>query len=545
MKTTCFLSLIVTALLALPATGQFRISEFMASNTHTLFDEDGDSSDWIEIQNTSGAPVNLLNWSLTDSAGNPAKWLFPVTNMPPKSFMIIFASGKDRATPGASLHTSFKLSADGEYLALIKPDGSIVTEISPAFPAQFPDVSYGIGMQIITTALIATNAAIHYRIPTNAADDATWTQPGFADGSWQTGINGIGYETGIIDPAEQAYAQQVLQTQPVAYWRLNETDGPAAVNIGSAGIAAQAGYQGGVLRGQSGPRPPSFAMFEMNNNAPFFNGTNAYLGGPYEFLDDLTGFTLAGWINPTGPQASRTGLFSQNNLVEFGFNTPTTIEVYTTKGSVTYTYPYPSNQWHFVAAVGSTNLVALYVDGNMVGSKSISTTTFGESGYYFNIGGGGVFDATNNYFLGQIDEVSVWYRVLSTNEIASLVSTNASQISYTNYISTDVKARMYGSNATAYIRIPFNVTDPSAVAGLQLLMRYDDGFVAYLNGHQIAGTNAPGTPAWNSAGSQRHPDYAAVQWAQLDVTAALPFLQTGGNVLAIQALNINATNTVS
>jgi len=35
------------------ATAQVRITEFMASNTHTLLDEDGDSSDWIEIQNTS------------------------------------------------------------------------------------------------------------------------------------------------------------------------------------------------------------------------------------------------------------------------------------------------------------------------------------------------------------------------------------------------------------------------------------------------------------------------------------------------------------
>jgi hypothetical protein len=60
------------------------------------------------------------------------------------------------------LHTNFKLSADGEYLALFGPDGSAATEISPQFPPQFPDVSYGIGMQFTTTTLIATNAAIHY-----------------------------------------------------------------------------------------------------------------------------------------------------------------------------------------------------------------------------------------------------------------------------------------------------------------------------------------------------------------------------------------------
>ena len=441
------------------------------------------------------------------------------------------------------MHTNFKLSADGEYLALIRPDGSIATEFAPEFPPQFPDVSYGIAMQITTTALVATNAAIHYLIPANASVDGLWTQTNFNDSSWQVGTNSIGYETGIYDPAEQAYAQQVLQTQPVAYWRLNETNGPAAVNIGSQGIAAQAGYNGGVLPGKAGPRPPAFAMFETNNNAPFFNGTNAYIGGPYEFLNDLAAFTVAGWINSAGTQANRTGLFGQNNLVEFGFTTATDLHVYTQKGSLDSTYSYPTNQWHFVAATGSSNQVAIYVDGNLVASKSVTNGIYGESGYFFNIGGGGIFDATNNWFLGQIDEVAVWYRALSTNEIASLVSSNAPQISYTNYISTDVKAQMYGSNATAYVRIPFNVANPAAVASLQLLMRYDDGFVAYLNGHQIASANAPSTLAWNSAATQRHPDYAAVQWTPFDVTAALPFLQAGGNVLEIQALNINATNT--
>ncbi len=42
------------------------ISEFMAENHGALTDEDGDTSDWIEIFNPGSEPVNLLNWSLTD-----------------------------------------------------------------------------------------------------------------------------------------------------------------------------------------------------------------------------------------------------------------------------------------------------------------------------------------------------------------------------------------------------------------------------------------------------------------------------------------------
>ena len=526
-----------------PSAAQVRITEFMASNTHTLLDEDRDSSDWIEIQNSSSNSVSLLNWVLTDSAGNPGKWRFPSTNLPAKSFMIIFASGKDRATAGAPLHTNFKLSADGEYLALFGPDGTAATEISPQFPPQFPDVSDGIGMQLTTTTLAATNAAIHFLIPADASVDASWTQTNFDDSSWQIGTNGIGYETGITDPQEESFAAKVLATQPVAYWRLDETNGVAAANSGTEGVEDEAGYLGSMVLGQAGPQPPSFPTFEANNTAPLFDGTSTYVNGPYELVNDLPAFTIGGWIYPTAVQGSRTGLFGQNDTIEFGFNTASTIQVWTAYGAVTVNYPFPINQWHYVMAAGGNGQISIYLDGTLAGTASASGGNFGESEYDFNIGGGGIFDPTGNYFKGRIDEVGVWFRALATNEITALLATNAEQISYTNYIRTDVLTQMYGSNATAYVRIPFTVSDPDAFDSLQLLMRYDDGFAAYLNGHLIAGANAPASLEWNSTATQRHLDPQAVQWAAFDVSSARTWLQPGNNVLAIQALNAAATNT--
>src|SRR5205814_1407098 len=68
------------------------ITEFMASNTSTLADEDGDFSDWIEIYNAGTNTVDLNGWALKDSAST---WLFPQTNIGPSSFMIVFASSKN------------------------------------------------------------------------------------------------------------------------------------------------------------------------------------------------------------------------------------------------------------------------------------------------------------------------------------------------------------------------------------------------------------------------------------------------------------------
>ena len=229
--------------------------------------------------------------------------------------------------------------------------------------------------------------------------------------------------------------------------------------------------------------------------------------------------------------------------MEFGFSDSTDIQIWTPYGSVTVNYPFANNTWHYILAVGGNGQISLYLDGVLAGTSAASGSNFGESDFDFNIGGGGVFDPTGNYFKGQIDEVAVWFRALATNEITALLATNAEQVSYTNYIATDVRSQMYGSNATACVRIPFTVADPAALDNLQLLMRFDDGFAAYLNGHLIAASNAPASLAWNSAATQRHPDPQAVQWTAFDVSAARQWLQPGNNVLAVQALNIAATNT--
>jgi hypothetical protein len=121
------------------------ISEFLASNDSVLADEDGDYSDWIEIHNPGPGTVDLGGSYLTDDADNLTKWQFPSTSLMAGEFLVVFASDKNRTIAGAELHTNFKLNADGEYLALVGPDGAtIVDEHAPAFPSQYSDVSYGV-----------------------------------------------------------------------------------------------------------------------------------------------------------------------------------------------------------------------------------------------------------------------------------------------------------------------------------------------------------------------------------------------------------------
>ncbi len=119
------------------------ISEFMADNTTGIRDNDGNRSDWIELLNAGAEAVDLDGWFLTDDTNNLTKWRFPSWNLAPNTYLLVWASEKDRAQTDAPLHTNFKLSAEGEFLALVDPQTNIVSAFAPAYPVQQPNTSFG------------------------------------------------------------------------------------------------------------------------------------------------------------------------------------------------------------------------------------------------------------------------------------------------------------------------------------------------------------------------------------------------------------------
>ena len=108
---------------------------------------------------------------------------------------------------------------------------------------------------------------------------------------------------------------------------------------------------------------------------------------------------------------------------------------------------------------------------------------------------------------------------------------------YRDLINLDIEA-MQGVNESAYIRIPFNVSGANAATSLQLKMKYDDAFVAYINGQEVArSNNVPELLTWNSGANNYHPDASAVVNETFFLSGALSALQEGDNLLAIHLLN--------
>ena len=72
------------------------INESMSKNLSSVYDEDGDTPDWIEIYNNSTDPINMGNYYLSDDGNDLQKWQFPGGALYPDSHIVVFASDKDR-----------------------------------------------------------------------------------------------------------------------------------------------------------------------------------------------------------------------------------------------------------------------------------------------------------------------------------------------------------------------------------------------------------------------------------------------------------------
>ncbi|MBN2163139.1 MAG: CotH kinase family protein [Pontiellaceae bacterium] len=295
---------------------QVVINEISAVNDTNWLDEDLEYSDWIELKNTSAVSVDLTGWYLTDDVDDLTKWQFPSITMPADSYLVIFASNKNRSASGAELHTNFKLAGSGEYLALVQADGTqIEYEFTPAYPPQATDITYGISGEgsLSSITFIDATAACSARVPVDSSDDLGWHLIDFKESaSWINGHTGVGYD---------------------------------------------------------------------------------------------------------------------------------------------------------------------------------ENTT------------------------------------------------------YRSLINLDVKAQMNEVNGSVYIRIPFTVSDATRVKSLSLRMKYDDGFVAYLNGVKVASANAPSTLSWNSTATALHNDADAQVFVTYDISTFISLLTDGENVLAIHGLNDSLTSS--
>ena len=122
------------------------VNEFMASNSTTLYDEDGDASDWIELHNPTGQAIDLDGWTLTDDEDALDQWVFSDKTLNAGEYFVVFASGKNRQPTEGFWNSVVRRGDRFRY-----------------FPGAQPP-------------------------------PAAWNQPGFDASEWDEGPSALGYE---------------------------------------------------------------------------------------------------------------------------------------------------------------------------------------------------------------------------------------------------------------------------------------------------------------------------------------------------------------
>jgi hypothetical protein len=500
-----FCLIIAFALLApLPAPAALILSEFLAENDGGLRDADGDSPDWIEIRNDSASPANLAGWHLTDDPADLTKWTFPATNLASGGFLVVFASGKNRASAGAELHTNFRLENSGGYLALVAPDGTSLAQ-AVSYPAQRANVSFGPGRAVNATTLLSTGATARVFVPADGGLGQSWTARVFNDSSWFSSNAPVGFNAAAtttpllaLDFNERGVNPDLI-TQPGFTPFLSSSNG----SVTAIQTQATTRVFGGIGVTVSNTAPLGYddrLRATPTNSGAFteslllrdfiFSLTRTNEGGLDVTIEGLTPHQLHRltiWSFDAGSLGNRVSDWSANGV-------PVT-NGYALNGA---NLPTANEQYQFTFDAAADGAGRIWLAGRR-SPASVSGTGAAEFGVFLNA-----------------------LRLAVVNPPPE---------------PSGLGALMIHSNATAYLRLPFTVPDSADVSALRLRMGYNDGFVAFINGQAVASRNAPASPAWNSTATAPRTT-AAVE--ELLVIPPPALLVAGENMLAIQGLNASA-----
>ncbi len=539
--------LLLALLLARPAVAQslppLRINTVVPAAANSQFpDEDGDYPAYIEIQAVQ--TTVLSGHFLSPNAQTPGVWQFPAGyTLTSGQTIRVFASGKDRRPvgPGGRLHTSFAYDCTVPFCGLHDPQLRFVHSFSDPI-----DHCACEGLPLIKGRMMA-----RVLIPDTDLGVA-WTLPGYDDSKWHRGPVGIGYDAGPSPFRNGLVLYHTFDKQHVQGDRVPDLSGPI------------------LHDGISGGNPP-MVPGRVAEAFEFKGDGTSYVRVPnHTELDPGTGsFSVAVWLRPGRGGGTAAGntfsemLVSKLGPAQAGSQEPSGWAITRNQGgtfvgtmsaagarSVALGIT-PANQWHHVALVvqRATGQIIGFLNGKRIGTAALPAPAQAIATLADLAEGRDLIGAVP--YMGLLDELAVWSRALTDDEVGRLFEIGQQGVSfldpaavpggsslYAPYIGTDVLSRMRGINSTAYIRLPFNVPAIPAIAvGLRLRVHYDDGFVLHLNGAEVARRNAPAEVDYLSGSVSERPDTAALSGEWIDLSSYIGLLKPGGNVLSFHALN--------
>ena len=476
---------------------------------------DENSLEWIELHNQLSLDLDLTRWRLAGAVD----YQFPAgTTIPGRDYLVVAVDPQQLESQtgfsGALGPFTGRLSNGGEEIQLLNNDDRLMNVLDYRDGGDWPVGPDGIGFTLAkrdelfstveaehwassqqlggtpgsknfvsadgptTFELVDQGAQARFLIPTDESLDTTWTAESFDDAGWSLVATGIGYEQN--------------SSSNIAY---------------------------GNLVGASGTSP---------------------LRGPYGH-----DFTVNSTITVT-----QLGVFDSG---ADGLSRDLTAELWTRSGNsgtlitdLEFTTPDPG------VLIGSSRFKSLAVPQVLApGDYAIVAHGYGSSERAGHQGFGGPTSAfkTLDDGGGAISFVGTSRSGTTLGSFPTIIEpgtvnyfsagTFQFNVGSGNEVTTDIESVMSGVNTTAYVRVPFTVGSVANFSTLTLTMKYNDGFVAFINDQEVARRNAPASLTWDSTAATNIP---VITEEAIDVTAAIANLQAGSNVLAIHGLNFGVSD---
>ncbi|MDA3930009.1 MAG: lamin tail domain-containing protein [Prolixibacteraceae bacterium] len=248
--------------------GQILINEVLSMNTSGITDENQEHTDWIELYNSSDESINLEGYFMTDDKDDSLTWSFPNFELAPNSFLLIYASGKDRKTISLNYKTVIDRGDEWQYL-----------------------------------------------VPPNNAIGNNWRMPGYSAGGWQTGTSSFGYgdddDATVIQPLESIFIRKIFTLENSSeveriILHVDYDDGflatingelVAVENVAIPGnsdfdnATANGGHEAEMYQGRS----PSEYEIDLTD-ITLYNGENVLALQGYNISSGSSDFTLAPYL---------------------------------------------------------------------------------------------------------------------------------------------------------------------------------------------------------------------------------------------------------
>ena len=523
--------------------------------------------EWIELFNQMSVDEDLGDWTIEGGI----EFRFPKGTVIPAGAYLVVAADPDWLRVATGLSEVYgpwtgSLANEGERLVLRNLNGRLMDELAYGDNAPWPVAADGSGASLAkrqgrspssaagnwrasaevggtagrvnfpsdltaepeTDTLLGSTSIGRWRVPL-AADAATaWIQPGFDDSLWNRGTNGFGFDRSGVPP----------MTPPMRYYPLNDSAADAS-----------AYEKHGVVRGGVSWIAQVPSVLAHSHGAARFDGQESEV--VFDSGTSPAAYTLSLWVRVEQVRSCSLLLLTsasgplndwshQLRLREDG-----RFEHYTWDGSpnivTSRTLAQPGRWYHLAATAGNGQAARLYVNGVEEGTADpVGTLWTGGSQWVMGSNSGG----TPARLLGALDDVAIWYEALPPERIAAL----ANGISPLHpgglggLFATDLGTSLWQVNSSLWLRLPFTLPSFVSHDQITLRLRYDDGFVAWLDGVEIGRRQAPKNLSWQAAATAERLPADAARPEPFDLTPWAARLGPGPHVLAVHGLNVTTAD---